>query len=90
VLVGVKASNEVADHGECRNRANHKNDQSERSAEAWGASTSYISYHDIICEIMMRPAMRPTRQWSHCYRNKRQLEELIPGAHLTSPYFFPK
>ena len=30
-LVGVKASNEVADHGERRNRGHHKNDQNERS-----------------------------------------------------------
>src|SRR6266853_3349742 len=61
LTVGVKASNEVADHGERRNRADHKNHQNQRSRapEAWWASTSYISYHDITCEMMMSPAVRP-------------------------------
>src|SRR5260370_25704864 len=30
-------------------------------------------------------AMRPTRRWAHCYRNKRQLEKLIPRAPLLLP-----
>ena len=31
LLVGVEASNQAADHGERRNRANPRNDQNERS-----------------------------------------------------------